>query len=361
MRVSLPVYPQYKTRAEVATLRWIHANTSIPVPYVFSFDDNHQNAIGYEWILMELMQGASAYKRWRTMTMQQKVDLVEQIADYQVQLSALSGRPAPAFRGIGALDLHYPVGTGDGVPLGRMVSYEFFMGDHIYYDVQRGPFRSSYDWLSAVLKIVVLHQTEVLRHAEDEDDKEEAEEISPVAEKLLLLLPDVFPPTLDQPERTGLRHHDLHLHNILVNEEGQITAVVDWECVSAMPLWVLTMVPKFLDGPAREEEPQRDLYADETPEQASEALRKREDPDYLDNEGKNELYFIHKMEYETTQLRKVYKAKVKELWPTWPLEESRGKVEFLQAISQCDGVWVKKAGRWAERMERNDFVPFEDA
>lgn len=103
------------------------------------------------------------------------------------------------------------------------------------------------------------------------------------------------------------------------------------------------------------------MYADETPEESAAAARRRNDPDYLDNEGKNELYFIHRMEYEATQLRRVYEARLKELSLEWPLEESYVKLDFFQAVSQCDGIWVKKARRWADRMERGEVVRFEDA
>lgn len=48
MRMSLPVYPRRKTRAEVATLRWVRENANVPVPKVLSFDDNNGNEIGYE-------------------------------------------------------------------------------------------------------------------------------------------------------------------------------------------------------------------------------------------------------------------------------------------------------------------------
>ncbi|KAK4150334.1 kinase-like protein [Chaetomidium leptoderma] len=353
MRVSLPVYPRHKTRAEVATLRWVRENTNVPVPKVVSFDDSNDNEIGYEWILMELMEGTPAHRRWRTMSMEQKVALTKRIATFQVELSGV-GKPESIFRTIGTLDL-------PAVAPGLLVSYEFFMGDHVHYDIPRGPFRSSHDWLSVVLHIILRHQTAILEKTDDEDDKEDAEEILPVARKLLSLVPKVFPPTLDESETMGLYHHDLHLNNILVNEEGEITAVLDWECVSALPLWMSTNLPKFLDEPAREEEPQRDGYADETPEESAAAAGKRNDPDYLDSEGKNELYFIHRMEYEATQLRKVYEARMRELWPEWPLEESYVKIDFFEAISQCDGIWVKKSRRWADCIEKGETVRFEDA
>lgn len=364
MRISLPVYPRHKTRAEVATLRWVRENTKVPVPKVFSFDDSNDNEIGYEWILMEFMQGTSAHKRWRTMSMEQKVALTKRIATFQVELSG-PGKPGFIFRSIGTLDLRVghknDVEDSKKVVPGLLVSHEFFMGDHLYYDIPRGPFRSSHDWLSAELNIILLHQTAVLEKTEDEDDKGDAEEVLFVARKLLSLIPKFFPPTLDEPEATGLYHHDLHLNNILVNEEGEITAVLDWECVLTLPLWMLTKVPKFLDWPVREEEPQRDTYADETPEESAAAARKRNDPGYLDSDGKNELYFIHRMEYETTQLRKVYEAGLRELWPEWPLEESYVKVDFFQAISQGDGIWVKKTRRWADYIAKGEIIRLEDA
>jgi hypothetical protein len=62
------------------------------------------------------------------------------------------------------------------------------------------------------------------------------------------------------------------------------------------------------------------------------------------------------MEYEVTQLRKVYEAKLKELWPGWPLGECNAEMDFFPAISMYDGPWVKRVGRWAERLTRGEVV-----
>lgn len=351
MRVSLPVYPRHKTRAEVATLRWVRDHTTIPVPEVFGFDDSNDNAIGFEWILMERMDGAPAHTRWWAMSMGQKVAFTERIAQFQAELSGFGkGESESVFRSIGTLDLRE---TDDGNNLkgrtpGLLVSPRFFMGNHLYYDVPRGPFRSSHDWLSAELDIIQQHQTDVLKNSEDEDEREDAEDALAVARKLLALLPKFFPPTLEQPEVTALYHHNLHLNNILVNE-GQITAVLDWECVSAMPLWMSATLPEFLERPVREEEPQRESY-----------IRKRSTAGLggsdVDGEESSELYFEHKMEYEATQLRKVYEARLKELWPGWPLEDSHAEIDLFEAISQCDGIWVKRIGRWADRVEKGETI-----
>ncbi|KAK3354075.1 hypothetical protein B0T25DRAFT_545941 [Lasiosphaeria hispida] len=228
------------------------------------------------------------------------------------------------------------------------------MGDHLSYDIPRGPFRSSHDWLNVELDIILRHQTALLENSKDQDEREDAEDVLSVARKLLALVPKVFPSALEEPETTALYHHDLHLENILVNEQGEITAVLDWECVSAMPLWMSTKFPKFLEGPVREEEPQRDSYLD-MDQLSNKSAVVAGDPD-LNNGGKDLLYFIHQMDYEATQLRKVYKAKLKELWLDWLLEKSHAGIDFFQAISGCDGLWVKRIGRWADRIEKGETV-----
>ncbi|KAH7255443.1 uncharacterized protein BKA55DRAFT_662582 [Fusarium redolens] len=330
MRVTLPVYPRHKTRAEVVTLKW----------------------------------GTSAEKRWRTMSMEQKIALTKRFATFQFELSGLEKQES-AFKSIGTLDSPEinleadPEAPEATAAPGRMISHEFFEGDHLTYDIPRGPFLSTHDWLSAVLAIIIRHQNLVLEKSKDEDDIEDAEEILPIAQSLLAYLPKVFPPDLSRPEPSALHHHDLHLDNILVDEQGELTAVIDWECVSALPLWKARQVPKFLDDKPREDEPQRDVYADETPEEAAEEAGRRNDPDYLDNEGKNELYWIHKMEYETTQLRKVYKAKLDDLCPDW-VEENPLKDDFYEAVLQCDGLWTKKVRRWAECTEKDESIRFKD-
>ncbi|KAG8158087.1 hypothetical protein KVR01_011848 [Diaporthe batatas] len=358
MRVTLPVSPHYKTRGEVATLRWVREHTNIPVPKVIAFEDNNDNIIGFEWILMELMPGTTAYRRWRTMSLEQKSAIAKSVAEFQVQLSCY-GAPSSPFRSIGTLNLlREPprIEAETRATPGMMISHEFFMGDRIKYDIPRGPFNSSHDWLNSEIRLIILEQTAALENAEDEDDREDAEETLDAARKLRSVLPKVFPE--DQEEvATALYHEDLSLHNILVDKEGKITAIVDWECVSAMPIWLTTKMPKFLVGENREEEPIRDMYADEIPGDP----QNDSGPDNLDNEGKDDLYWIHLMDYETTQLRAVYERRLRELWPAWPLRDSQIKVDFFDAVLECNaGIFLGRVGRWADSIERGDLVKWAD-
>lgn len=359
MRVSLPVYPRHKTRAEVATLRWVRDNTSVPVPTVYDFDDSNDNEVGFEWILMEFMGGRPAHERWWAMTMEQKVAFAQRIAMFQAELSG-RGRAESTFKRIGTLTLDRPAGedatAGNRIAVGPLVAPEFFVGEKLFYHVPRGPFHSSHDWLAAQLNIIMFHQMTILSKTDDEDEQEDAEDALGLSAKLMCLVPKVFPPSPSAAETTGLYHHDLHLNNILVSDQGDITAVLDWECVSALPLWMATRPPKFLDEPVREEEPVAEMYADKTPEESAADAQ----TGGASGQEKNELYYIHRMEYEATQLRKVYEARLKELWPGWPLGERNAEVDFFQAVSLCDGPWGKRVGRWADRLERGEVVRLDD-
>ncbi|KAH8664809.1 phosphotransferase enzyme family-domain-containing protein, partial [Ilyonectria robusta] len=363
MRVSLPVDPQHKTSGEVATLRWINRCTKVPVPDVIAFDDSSDNEIGFEWILMRLMPGSSAHSKWRKMSMATKKALVEQLAEYQAQLFRLDcGGRAAGFRGIGTLNeipnkQESSQTDPDPVP-GRIVSHTFFWGQHFDYDIPRGPFRSSHDWLDSYLRIIIQEQKDAIQRTEDEEDGEYAERILRTAERLSALLPKLFPSILNPPQQTVLWHDDLSLSNILVDDKGRITALVDWECVSTMPRWAATQMPKFLMGPERQEEPVRDNYMDEILEEAEE----RDDDDDQDNEEKNGLYWIHLMEYEQTLLTKTYADRMRLLWPEWDahVADAMLSIDFLGAIDRCaSGFNLKSINGWIDAIEKGEFPGLE--
>lgn len=360
MRVPLPVDPHHKTAGEVATLRWLLRTTTLPVSEVIAFDDSRDNLIGFEWILMKFMPGASVYRLWRTMSMDAKQALVEQVADFNTQLLKHT------FRGIGTLTgnpAEPPSSSGLSPLPGRFVCRSFFWGDRHDYDVQRGPFRSSHDWLSAYLGLIERDQNKALEEAEDDEDREDAEHILRVAKRLEALLPKIFPSVQHPPERTALWHDDLSLQNIMVDDDNRVSAIIDWEFVSVMPLWATTQMPQLLVGPTRDEKPVREEYADETPEEAEASRQDMVGGHNLDNEGKNELYWIHLMEYEQTQLRKVYEERMRQSWPSWDDDVAEGalKVDFLGAVARCaDGWHLRGVNQWLEAIEGGEFLRLDD-
>jgi hypothetical protein len=124
-----------------------------------------------------------------------------------------------------------------------------------------------------------------------------------------------------------------------------------------MPRWVASQVPEFLRGADREAMPDRNCYTDVV--NGSEASGDNGLDDSLDNEGKTELFWIHLMEYEQTQLRKVYTARMRQLRPEWDLEAEEGalKIDFLGAVSRCgSGFYLRRIEQWVEAIERKEYL-----
>lgn len=117
-------------------------------------------------------------------------------------------------------------------------------------------------------------------------------------------------------------------------------------------------MPEFLRGAEREIKPDRDCYTDLDP--GSNASDNDELDDMLDNEGKTELYWIHLMEYEQTQLRKVYTTRMRQLRPEWDMEveESALRVDFLCAVARCaSGFYLRRIEQWVDAVERKEYLP----
>lgn len=173
---------------------------------------------------MDFIPGKSLKSLWWSLPMSNKISLIERLARFQAELFDLQ------FESIGNLfgDTHELTNT-----VGPMVAMTFFWGDRGLRDVARGPFSNSREWLSVRLNLVLEEQSRILVESEDDDEKEDAEVSKSLAERLLKILPDVFP--ADQTEKSIIFHDDLSMWNLLVDQGGRIKALVDWECVSALP------------------------------------------------------------------------------------------------------------------------------
>lgn len=89
------------------------------------------------------------------MTWESKEALTAKIAHYSAELLSIR------FSGIGNLfrdqdtaeSMHCQDAGSPGFAIGRIVSMQFFWGDHFTYDIPRGPFSTSAEWLLARLQL----------------------------------------------------------------------------------------------------------------------------------------------------------------------------------------------------------------
>ncbi|KAK7686686.1 hypothetical protein QCA50_010286 [Cerrena zonata] len=336
VRIALPVDYRWKTLSEVATLDFVRRHGTELVPKVFEFDvdiSSPENIIGFEWIIMEKLPGVSLEERWQELTWDAKEGLIKTIVSI---LAKLFDHPLSTIGNIYPQPNTTP--TSNTPTVGRIVSMVFFWNKHATQDVNRGPFRSSHDWLVARLAFVLADAAETLQTSEDEDDQEEAVESQQLASRLLRLLPSLFPPHPDIPEQTIICHDDLSFHNLLVDGSGKLTGIVDWECVSALPLWKACQLPAFLQGSDRTDRPDPASYS-------------------LDKETglPGQLFYEHVREWEKSRLREVFLEEMERVRPAWVKEYRAGQkyADFDLAVQCCDDEFARKsAKRWVDYMEQ---------
>ena len=94
-----------------------------------------------------LLKKNGVFDKWRKMPWEDKVALVKQIADYEMQIMMSSN-----FEGIGSLRE-----TETGIVPNRYVDMDFCFGKSFDCDVPRGPFRCIRDWTKSHTDIIIQH------------------------------------------------------------------------------------------------------------------------------------------------------------------------------------------------------------
>jgi len=145
---------------------FVRENTSTPVYAIFGYDTSNNNGLQFEWILMEYMPGIILERSWRKISLSYKEDLVKKLAHFQFELFSKITR----FQAVGnlfqsSLELY---------EIGSIVSMTFFWGDRGARDINRGPFRNSYQWPSARLNLVLEEQDKILADSDDSDEIDDA-------------------------------------------------------------------------------------------------------------------------------------------------------------------------------------------
>lgn len=337
MRVSLPVDPYYKTTSEAATLDLVHSRTTIPVPKVIAHNASNRNEIGFEWILMEYVPGVTLDEAWATMTWAGKCKLVEKLVDISMQLFQLRsdqiGNIYRADESVSNISNHIfngPAVQSDYM-VRRIVSMPFFRASRQWAsrqsaDVHRGPFNSCTDWLTTRLALL-KHDTDQPLPSDADSDDEKARVVDREAiTRLLQLMPLFFPADAEGNNDFGLHHDDMSRRNIMVDPHtGELAALVDWECVSVVPLWKVCQLPQFLVSRERTSEPQKHDYF------------------HQGNEG-DTAYFDDLEEYEKTCLRRHFLEQMARLEPAWMEihDLSTAKVDFDFAVEHCHSLVVRK-------------------
>ncbi|CAH0044813.1 unnamed protein product [Clonostachys solani] len=345
IRITMPILSELKTESEVATMHWVQRHTSLPVPNILAYESHCKNEIGFEWICMEKVKGKTLGDAWWELDFAAKERVIRQIAQFY------SDTFSHQMKTIGSLYEH-PSSEGQTTHIGKSTSLAFLVRGP-QSEVQRGPFTSCRDWITAQLNAAEAdckHRLEVARAAEiasatkeqsvDEEKQEEGEDPEDLETSLTIItklrgqIASFFPET--SPEPTVLMHHDLNKHNILVNADGSLSGVVDWEWISTYPLSMACQYPGFIDGKDRSTKPVKSTY-------------------HHDDNGKvNELYWEHLEFYELHQLRILFMDTMRALQPRWVevFNKSQRQRDFYIAIWTYDNpLNMKRLLKWLSDLE----------
>ncbi len=337
------VDPHFKTLSEVVTVKFLESKTSVPVPQIFASDSSGNNELKLEWILMKRVPGLPLAQVWGSLDWEAKVSCVTDVAIIMAQLFELK------YNSIGNLfyekdlyDLSDRPSKGDAVEpdtvvISRIVSMIFFWGTHLAMNVSRGPFSSSKDWMNARFQLMEGDCKRVLNSEDaDEDDIEDMEIAQQLLHRLRKHLDSFFPL---EWEEFSLFHDDISRQNLIVDSKGKLQALVDWECVSAMPSWKACQIPSFINTLERTERPDSEDYM-------------------RDADGSiTTLYHEHLDEYECTCLRGHFLKEMTRLAPQWIAEyqTSGSRIDFDHALQNCDGgIWTKRVQRWLNGLEAGE-------
>ncbi|KAJ3847924.1 hypothetical protein EV368DRAFT_87176 [Lentinula lateritia] len=254
-----------KSQTEIfATIKYIQANTTIPVPNIIYRENNFDNDVGAPYSLQRRIIGRMISDIWPSkfnpscMNGEQAVCAVKQIADFECQLSRFSN-----FDSIGSLEYDEVTNefrVGPVTPLQKLSTLpEFYPG----------PWRSSIEYLRSLIS---THKA-TLRQPDWLDDRRsfftymnkanvpKIEDIDMEARSdhtHFITWYNMLEANLDRLDLSPfdpphypfvLVHEDLNIGNVMVDYEDptKVVAVIDWEGSRVVPFWVGNFYSSFLN------------------------------------------------------------------------------------------------------------------
>jgi aminoglycoside phosphotransferase (APT) family kinase protein len=238
----------YMLEREVQLINYIRMNTTVPVSEILDFDTSHDNILGYPYILMVKLPGENAGSIWfdqsydpedvtyayrmadapTIATEKKRLNFLRSLARHMTSLQTLS------FDRIGMPIVSDP----SSVPtIGPHYHWKNDGSDEAV-ERQEVPNTQSYA-LFAILKKLKFD----LNTSYDEDDYRKFH-----GNRLILHM--IFRQSVfdhPAPETFTIHHNDLDLQNILVDNDGNVTGIIDWDSSFAAPRCIgAAAVPLFL-------------------------------------------------------------------------------------------------------------------
>ncbi|KAJ6020061.1 hypothetical protein N7499_003354 [Penicillium canescens] len=202
-----PELRDYILRSEVSTLQFL-SKTKVPVPTVFDFNADESNPVGVGYILMEKLPGKSL--RWSITTPEQRQKIASQLADIYIELKSYP------FSVMGSFNQQNSSHVG---PIARE-SLTDFQDLHMK---MLGPYSSSEEYFTAHIRLIldlIIRQESYVNRPVD---------AFLIHRFLLEIIPKIFSRNSLDDGMFYLKHADEKGDQILVDNDYNITGIIDWE------------------------------------------------------------------------------------------------------------------------------------
>ena len=208
--------------SEVATMKLVKERTSIPIPTVYAYGWEESNEFGFPYMLMNMLSGRHVESTFPSSVPEEfKPKVAGQLAQYIWELSQIT------FDQIGRIFYDTEL---EEKP--RIMSFPYFGKD-------MGPFNSSSSYFIRIRREV----NDAISDQYSDDNKWAA--WSQVCQVLTGAIPLMLCPQF----RRGpfpLYHRDLQYSNILLDDNFDITGVLDWSGARTVPVEQFTVYHDFL-------------------------------------------------------------------------------------------------------------------
>lgn len=238
----------YMLEREVQLMEHIRRNTKVPVAQVLTYCSNCNNELGSPYTLMTKLPGKSAYEIWfdpsyspsdafrnadvpSTATEKKRVNFLRSLARSMTELQALS------FEKIGMPEI-----SKDGTLVTMGPSYVWGEDED---DVDKAKEIRAFPSTRMYVQMALAKDFKINPRAEMNDFFHR----QLGARKILntIFSQPVFKEVSSSPETFTIHHNDLDLQNILVDDEGNVTGIIDWDKSFAAPRCIgASAVPIFL-------------------------------------------------------------------------------------------------------------------
>ncbi|CAK1366384.1 unnamed protein product [Cercospora beticola] len=242
------------TASEVATMDLVR-KYGVPTPMVYGYSTDAKNEVGSEYILMERATGRCLGEVWYEISDKERVKVLGEIVKQEAKMFEIG---FPAFGSVfGAADLPEHIGRVEvgteagGFCVGPDVSLKNWFGTRSQLGMPRGPALTAQQVLEdgARKEIAWLRAHGKPRLPFDRGyremfsyDKVDPREHTASLEKFLKIAAYIVPEE-DWLDKPVIRHPDLNPNNIFVDDNFNITSIIDWQHATILPLFLHAGIP----------------------------------------------------------------------------------------------------------------------